>query len=77
MYEGALYAGGEYAGGVYAGGVYAGGVYAGGVYAGGVYAGAIGLYPYPGLPDTTATAAKKQTTKFTIDIYSGNKNRRN
>jgi len=60
MYEGALYAGGEYAGGVYAGGVYAGGV----------YAGAIGLYPYPGLPATTATAAKKQTAKFIMDIWS-------
>ena len=73
VYAGGVYAGGVYAGGVYAGGVYAGGVYAGGVYAGGVYAGAIGLYPYPGLPDTTATAAKKQTTKFTIDIYSEKK----
>jgi hypothetical protein len=31
------------------------------------------LYPYPGLPATTATAAKKQTAKFIIDIYSGKK----
>jgi hypothetical protein len=50
--------------------MYEGALYAGGEYAGGVYAGAIGLYPYPGLPATTATAAKKQTAKFINDIYS-------
>jgi hypothetical protein len=35
-----------------------------------MYAGAIGLYPYPGLPETNATAAKKQTAKFIMDIWS-------
>jgi hypothetical protein len=35
-----------------------------------MYAGAMGLYPYPGLPATTATAAKKQTAKFIMDIWS-------
>jgi hypothetical protein len=53
--------------------MYEGALYAGGEYAGGVYAGAIGLYPYPGLPATTATAAKKQTAKLIIDIYSAKK----